>query len=917
MLFINGIPLAVIECKSPKIEVEEAVKQNIRNQNEEYIPRLFTYVQLVMALNKNDARYATAGTPLKFWAVWKERVDTDKDVASILQKPLKPEDKESLFSGEFAPNRDYFDALEAEGRQVTEQDRAVHSLCRPERVLELTHRFTLFDAGIKKIARYQQYFAIKRTLSHVKKFDAEGRRQGGIIWHTQGSGKSITMVLLARNLALDKEIPNPRIVLVTDRVDLDKQLKNTFAACGLDPQRARTGRDLLELVAEKQAGIVSTLVHKFDKALNVRKFSDDSPDIFMLVDEAHRSQYKEMAARMRQMFPQACYLGFTGTPLTKAEKNSFRKFGKLIDSYDMEQAVKDGAVVPLLYEGRHAEMTQNKKAIDLWFERHTQGLSPEQKADLKKKHARAETLNKVDQVVYMRAFDISEHYRENWQGTGFKAQLVAPVKDTALKYKQYLDEIGFVSSEVVISSPDTRLGYEEVVGEPTEAVHKFWDKMMQRYGSEEEYNKQLINQFKYGDEPEILIVVHKLLTGFDAPRNTVLYLCRELKEHTLLQAVARVNRLYEDPETETNKDFGYIVDYVSILGELDKAMTMYSALEGFDEDDLRGTLKPIQEEIDKLPQRYSDLWDLFKEVKSSRDEEAFERHLEDDALREDFYERLAEYSKTLALALSTEQFIMGTPEQKLNQYKTDLKRFQNLKAAVKLRYQEAIDYRDYEQKIKKLLDTHIAADEVIQLNEPVNIFDEHSFGMVKEEQGVYQARSTASRADSIAHATKKAITENMEKDPAFYEKFSKMIQQVIDDFRAKRISDLEYLNRANEIRDKVVSRQHDDVPERLRENDDAMAVYGVVKPLFTCDGKKPSVCEAAAADTALAVLDILQRHWKVQFWDDLDAQKRVTNDIDDFLYDEIKGQRGIDLSLDQMDEILEKVMQLARHRMPA
>jgi type I restriction enzyme R subunit len=917
VLFVNGIPLVVIECKSPKIEVEEAIKQNIRNQNEEYIPRLFSYVQLVMALNKNAARYATAGTPLKFWAVWKEQFDADKDVLTVLQRPLKPEDKESLFSGEFAGTRGFFDSLEAEGRQLTEQDRTIHSLCRPERLLELTHRFTLFDAGIKKIARYQQYFSIKRTLAHVNKFDGEGRRQGGIIWHTQGSGKSITMVLLARNLVLDKEISNPRIVLVTDRVDLDKQLKNTFAACGLDPQRARTGRDLLELVGEKQAGIVTTLVHKFDKALNVRKFSDDSPDIFMLVDEAHRSQYRELAARMRQMFPKACYLGFTGTPLTKAEKNSFRKFGKLIDSYDMEQAVKDGAVVPLLYEGRHAEMTQNKKAIDLWFERHTQGLSPEQKADLKKKHARAETLNKVDQVVYMRAFDISEHFRANWQGTGFKAQLVTPDKDTALRYHRFLDEIGFVSSEVVISPPDARLGYEEVEGEPTEAVHKFWQKMMQRYGSEEEYNKQLINQFKYGDEPEILIVVDKLLTGFDAPRNTVLYLCRSLKEHTLLQAIARVNRLYEDPATETNKDFGYIVDYVSILGELDKAMTMYRALEGFDEEDLRGTLKPIQEEIAKLPQRYSDLWDLFKEVKSSRDEEAFERHLEDDARREDFYERLAEYSKTLALALSTEQFIMGTPEQKLNQYKTDLKRFQNLKAAVKLRYQEAIDYRDYEQKIKKLLDTHIAADEVIRLNEPVNIFDEHSFGMVKEEQGVYRTKSTAARADAIAHATKKAITENMEKDPAFYEKFSKMIQQVIDDFRANRLSDLEYLNRADEIRDKVVSRQHDEVPERLQENDDAMAVYGVLKPYFSFDAQEASVCEEAAADTALAVLEIIQEHWKVQFWDDLDAQKQVTNDIDDYLYDEIKGRRGIDLSLEKMDEILEKVMQLARHRMPA
>jgi len=281
------------------------------------------------------------------------------------------------------------------------------------------------------------------------------------------------------------------------------------------------------------------------------------------------------------MFPNACYLGFTGTPLLKKERNNFTKFGKLIEPhYSITQAVKDGAVVPLLYEGRHVEMEQNKKAIDLWFDRHTQGLSREQKADLKRKYARAEMLNKADQVIYMRAFDLSEHYRANRQGIGFKAQLVAPNKVSALKYQSYLDEIGLVTSEVVISSPDMREGYEETDGEPTDEVIKFWKKMMKRYGSEEEYTKQLINQFKHGSHPEILIVVDKLLTGFDAPKNTVLYLCRKLREHTLLQAIARVNRLAE------GKDFGFIVDYAGMLGELDQALSMYSAFEGFDESDI-------------------------------------------------------------------------------------------------------------------------------------------------------------------------------------------------------------------------------------------------------------------------------------------------------------------------------------------
>lgn len=922
VLFVNGIPFAVIECKSPKEEIIKAVEQTIRNQQDEYIPRLFMYVQLVMGVNKNAAMYATAGTAKKFWSVWQELLDNEKDVEASIRKSMKsvpPEYKDLLFSGDFAVARSFFEAMDTEGgRQVTEQDKTIYSLCRPERLLELARMFTVFDGGIKKIARYQQYFVIKSTMDRVKQFDTEGRRKGGVIWHTQGSGKSLTMIWLARNLALDPNISNPRIVLVTDRIDLDRQLSNTFAACGLDRHRAKTGRDLLELVSEKKAAIVTTLIHKFDKALNVKKFREESVDIFMLIDEAHRTQFKNLHARMRQMFPKACYLGFTGTPLMKKEKNNFTKFGGLIEPhYSIKQAVKDKAVVPLLYEGRYVEMEQDKAAIDLWFDRHTQGLTDEQKADLKKKYARAEMLNKADKVIYMRAFDISEHFRQNWQGTPFKAQLVAPGKSAALRYHAFLNEFGHVSSEVIISPPDTREGFEEVEAGPEDEVVLFWQKMMKRYGSEEEYNKQIISQFLYGDQPEILIVVDKLLTGFDAPRNTVMYLCRTLREHTLLQAIARVNRLYEDETIGAEKEFGYIVDHASILGELDQALTMYAdaGLEDFDEHDLDGTLTSIHRQTAKLPQAYSDLWDLFKEVKNRYDEEAYELLLSDAAQREEFYQRLTDYSNILAMALSTEQFMMNTPDEKMMQYKNALKRFHNLKASVKLRYAESIDYRDYEPKIRKLLDTHIQANQVIRLNEPVNIFDEKTFGMVKEERGIYASKTTASRADAIAHATRRVITEKMNEDPALYEKFSKMIQQAIDEYRDKRISDLEYLKKVLDIRNKVVTRRHDDIPEKLNQNEDAQAFYGVLKPFFEGNEIDSQMSEDVSADAALAIQDILSRNWKVHFWDDDDARKKAINDIDDFLYDEIKGRRGISLSVEQMDEIIEQSMQLARHRM--
>jgi type I restriction enzyme R subunit len=562
------------------------------------------------------------------------------------------------------------------------------------------------------------------------------------------------------------------------------------------------------------------------------------------------------------------------------------------------------------------ELEQNQAAIDIWFERHTQGLTVQQKADLKKKYARAEMLNKAEQVIYMRAFDISEHYRQNWQGTGFKAQLVAPNKAAALRYKAFLDELDAVTSEVIISPPDEREGFDEIdAEESTDAVVAFWQRMMKRYGSEEDYNKQIVNAFKFGDEPEILIVVDKLLTGFDAPRNTVLYLARRLKDHSLLQAIARVNRLYEDDSGSKAKDFGYIIDYVGVLGELDQALTTYSALEGFEAADLEGALSSIHEETKALPQRHAELWDLFKTVKNRQDEEAFEQLLANEKLRADFYERLSAYAKILAIALSSERFITETPEQKLRAYKNDLKRFVNLKAAVKLRYAESVDYRDFEPRIQKLLDTHISASEVVQLNAPVNIFDETAFQKVVEEQGAGSEKNLGAKADMIAHATKRAINERLEQDPAFYEKFSKLIQQAIDDYRAKRLSDLEYLQRVTEIKDAVVSRKDDDLPTALNGDADAAAFYGLLRPFVAIHLSNDEQAQTASAEAAMAVWDIFRCNRKVGYWDDLDAQRRTMNEIDDYLYDEVKGARGIALSTEEMDEIIEKTMQLARHRM--
>ncbi|MGE4489962.1 MAG: type I restriction endonuclease subunit R, partial [Kiritimatiellales bacterium] len=603
LLFVNGIPFVSIECKAPEEDIEQAISQTLRNQQEDYIAKLFTFVQMTLAVNRRQAFYGTVGTPRKFWAVWREKQDRPAELDLKVNQPLSAAQNEAIFSGPFEVARTHFAEQLKHPRIVTEQDQAIYSLCRPARLLELAWRFVVFDGADKKIARYQQYFVVKSALERIKMFTPEGKRKGGVIWHTQGSGKSLTMVMLVRSLALVSDIVNPKIVLVTDRTDLDEQLGNTFRACSIEAERATSGKHLLELAHSSKAAIITTLIQKFNKAMKARSEKIESSNIFLLVDEGHRTHYGPLAGRMRQMFPNACYIAFTGTPLNKKDKDSFQTFGDLISPvYSIRTAVADKAVVPLLYEGRYVEMEQNQPAIDLWFERHTQGLSEEQRADLKKKYSRADTLNKAKQVVYMRAFDISEHYRDRWQGTGFKAQLVAPDKDTAVLFHKFLNEIGMVSSEVIISAPDTREGNDSTSG-PTPEVTEFWKQTMARFGNkEDEYNKQIINAFKTASGPEILIVVDKLLTGFDVPRNTVLYLCRSFSEPVpLLQAIARVNRLCE------HKEFGYIIDYAGVLDKLDKAMIKYGKLEGVADEDIIHQLDSLQEVIAKLPQAYAAL----------------------------------------------------------------------------------------------------------------------------------------------------------------------------------------------------------------------------------------------------------------------------------------------------------------------
>lgn len=878
VLFVNGIPLGVIEGKAMHVDVKQGISQHLRNQSPDGITALFSTVQILGAINIRDARYATVGTPAKFWAIWRDDPDEEAAVRAAV------------------------------GSEPSTQDRLLHALFRPDRILDMARRFTLFDAGEKKIARYQQVHAIKRILARLSSVGLNGARPGGVLWHTQGSGKSLTMVMLARALAMEEGIPGARVVLVTDRTDLDDQLSATFRNSGLEPVQATSGRHLLESVLRGR-GLVSSTLQKFNAALNVRDLRDDSADVFLLVDESHRSQSGAMHTRLRKVFPNACYLGFTGTPLLKKEKSTFARFGDLIDRYDMRQAVEDGQVVPLLYEGRLVEQEVNKAGLDVWFDRTTASLSPEARTDLKRRFARMAEVGQTTGTLAAIAFDISQHFASTFGGTPFKGQIVAFNKRTAVRLKKALDDIGLVTSEVVISPPDERENHEEVEEEPSDEVQAFWRRMVGptgRYGDERAYVEGITTAFKKSETPELLICVSKLLTGFDAPRNAVLYICRKMENHELLQAIARVNRLFE------GKEHGLIVDYQGLLGSLDKALAAYDALAGYDEQDIADIVHSVKEEVNALPQRHADLLDVFRGVPPPADLEACRRHLADDDRRRDFYGKLAAFGRMLHTALSVAEFVNDPANSgAIARYKADLKRFHDLRAAAKASYEPGEDTSALEPRIRKLLDQHVTAHEVRVLTPAVDILDKAALAASVEAAG----GTPAAKADVIASALKRTLTENMDEDPALYRRFADMIEQVILDFRQGRLDQLDYLQKVEGIQRDFTGKRDDALPEGLRSAPDAAAFFREAVAVLAEAGVPEVQARDVAANFAVAAEQVVARHRKVDWTEDADAQRAMQNDLDDYLFDHVRGELELSLPTAVMDDLIVRVLRVARARM--
>lgn len=875
VLFINGIPFAVIECKAPHIPVDEAVGQMIRNQQAAYIPQLFKFAQLVVATNKNAVKYATAGTPKKFWSVWKEQD------AEWLQTRLK--------------------ALVLD-RMPTEQDRNIVSLFSPERVYELIRYFILFDANVKKVCRYQQFFAVREIMKTIAESDEHGNRRSGVIWHTQGSGKSLTMVMLAKYILMELKDCHPRVVIVTDRKELDAQIAATFAHTRLTPARATSGRHLVELVNSARADVITSIINKFN-TVERQEIKNPSRDIFVLVDESHRSNYGLMATRMRSVFPNACYIGFTGTPLMKSEKNTMARFGSLIHKYTIRDGVEDGAIVPLIYEGRFVEQKVDEENIDLWFKQTTRRLTEAQREDLRRKWSSIRRLTSTDARIKRIALDISEHFIEGYKDTGFKAMLATNYKRDAIRYLECFEQFGDLNCAVVISPPDMREGVDDVDEGADDLVVSFWNKMMQQYGDADRYEEAIKNRFCDG-EIDILIVCSKLLTGFDAPLCQVLYIDKELKEHGLLQAIARTNRLHE------GKDYGLIVDYRGLIEKLDTAMDMYSGagLENFDGGDLKGVVVDVMAAVGNLRSAYTQLVELFAPVGSISDAEAVEVFLADDKMRQDFYTLLCAFGRALHLVLNAEQAYNALSKEERQKYQDTFIFFSKVRRSVKLQYCDAIDNAEYEPLMQNLLDTHLSVAGLKKITSPIDILNKDDFEKELEELG-----SLRSKADAIASRMTRSISEKRDENPAYYDSFSKRIRDALALYKEKVISEAEYLAKMRTIMgDYHAGRSTVSYPERIKNNVHAQAFFGVLTALFD-EVEDERITPDFVAEVSEEITKIVASHSQVDWTNNKTIHDRISQDIDDLFY-KYEKEHGLKLSFDLIDKIIDNVKTVALRR---
>ncbi len=897
VLFVNGIPFVVVENKKSSVSVDKAIDDLNKKQGMDYAPQLFVFPQILIATNKVDFKYGTTKTPKKFFATWREKdmqgvhgyVSLDDKIKKVIQKEIPGELYQKLLHD---LNGATFGHRQIVERQVSDQDRGVFAMLQKERVIDLAAHYVLYDGNVKKIMRYQQYFGIKKILQRIHTLE-EGpngeRRRGGVIWHTQGSGKSLTMVNLVREIIEDPTIENPRIIVVTDRIDLDKQISGTFKAAGLKKQvkRVKSGKELIQLIEDKDSRVITTLIQKFDSATRESLMHPDlDKNIFVLIDEAHRShsakQSESATLKMDRIIPNACYIAFTGTPLLKNDK-TVKRFGEFIDKYTIDDALDDGVVLPLYYESRAVKQKQDAKAIDKKFERVTEEMGEGEKVKLQKQTQKKWIKDNPDTIAEI-AYDIEKHYVEKFQGSGLKAQIVAPSQYSAVLFQKYFEKSGKIKTAVVLSGSEA----DENDKHKTE-VNAFMTKLREDFGTK--YEENIIDEFKnQAGGVEILIVVDKLLTGFDAPRDTVLYLAKELRDHNLLQAIARINRLFDNENKEYPKSAGFVIDYSENAQNLKTAMELFGNIKN--KEDVEKSLFSLKDKIAELEKSYDAVMEMFKTVKNTDDDNEYFEILdgeENEKTRQEFYQKVNEFARNFAEAAVFRDF--ANVFDGVDVYSRDLKRLLEIRKTVSVKNAEDVDFSQYKNAIIEILDKHVSVEEVQRLTKQIDI---SNFTKEVEEN----IKDTKAKAEAIAAKMEKTIRAKHESDPEYYDNFSEKVKKILEEMYAKKIKDLEALEILEEA-DKEMSQHKDNsLPKELQENPIVGVLFRNLKSVFAVDDDE-------LVRIVMDIFDLVRGEMIVDWEKNIDVKNRMRNKIDDYLYDEL----GI-TDLEKSKEVQEKVIAL-------
>ena len=827
VVFGNGLPLAVIECKSPTIGdtwKADAVKQLRRyqeadsNWKNQGAPNLFETAQVLIATCGERAVYGTIGTPERFFIAWKEPYPlTVKQLGQKL------------------------------GRVPTPQDILLFGLLEPRNLLDLMRNFVVFDSDggrkVRKLTRYKQFVAVNEAMRRIRRARKPSAR-GGIVWHTQGSGKSLTMLWLALKLRRDESQQQPTVIIVTDRTKLDRQIAGVFETCGFpNPERADSVRDLRRILAHPTGKTVMTTIQKFREVTGaggaarrgaVHPTLSEAENIFVMVDEAHRTQYRSLAANMRQALPNACFFGFTGTPIDKKDRSTLRTFGPYIDTYTIEQAVQDGATVPIFYESRLPELQIIGQTIDQVFDRVFADRSEDERAAIRQRFATEQVIAAAPRRIEAICLDLIDHFTRFIAPNGFKAQVVAASRHAAVTFKETLERLNAPESTLIMS-----------------AGHNDEERLARRHLRKDEQDR-LIERFKDRKDPlAILVVCDMLLTGFDAPAEQVMYLDAPLKEHTLLQAIARVNRPQGDEKT-----YGLVVDYWGVSAKLKEALAIFSSSE------IQGALTPSVDELPRLESRHAAAMRFFQKVSDRDDLNACVQVLEPEDVRAAFDLAFRRFSQSMDMLL---------PDRRSLAYHGALRWLGKIRGAARTRYRDdRLDLSGCGEKVRKLIADAVAADGIQILVTEVPLFSPEF------EEKVGALETDDAKASEMEHAIRHEINVRVEENPVFYQSLRERLEAIIAERRQQRLDAAEQLSLLTTLREELRGEQ-----TRARDiglDARGFAIYGLLerrRPMAVReDAASYNVANrdlASIIDEAVAPLTELVDWWQK---DDLQRQMR-------------------------------------------